>query len=147
MNIRNSRGFVLSAVIMFIIIAMIDSVGLYLSTYSVSKTTGINEVEYIKGYYLDMAALRFASMLLKCPNDNFVYGHDGFGYNPMPIDIKDPNTIYNNHLLTAVGVAKCAQFVQDMGLDLVPNRDIIIYISLNWDSHGVDYDVSASYSY
>ena len=119
MKIKSKKGFALAMAIMFLIILMISSIGLYLSTEFLAKETRGQEIEYIRGYYAAMAGLRYAYILLRDPG-NISYLTD--------------NTTVDNAAYPA--------FFTDIGVDR-----LTITITRSYNAPGGPYSVSATYSY
>ena len=65
MNIRSKKGFVLPMVIFFVVLAALTSIGIYTSGYFVTKELRVEEVSYVKGYFICVAALRYTYVRLQ----------------------------------------------------------------------------------
>lgn len=79
MDLKSKKGYVLTIAIVFTIVLITASIGLYSSVrYSIIGTKR-NETEYIKGYYATLAGLRYAALVLKDPVNNcyFTPEHNG----------------------------------------------------------------------
>lgn len=70
----NKKGSALIIVMVFMLVSIMASIGLYNSVYLTCKIQSINEVERIRGYYADIAVLRYATFLLRNPAN--IAGHD-----------------------------------------------------------------------
>ena len=65
-NMRvNKNGSVLIMAIIFVIVAIITSIGLYGSAYYAFKTHGMDDVKRARGYYAALGGIRYATILLK----------------------------------------------------------------------------------
>lgn len=115
----NKKGSALIIVMVFMLVSVIASIGLYNSVYLTFKIQSINEVERIRGYYADLAGLRYATLLLM----------DTTGYAvgvPVSRNVRiTDNALYQN-------------------LGLRPPHDLIITITRRADGM---YDVSATYNF
>lgn len=69
-RIRNKKGFVLIAVILFMLVTLAVSAGIYMNVFNFSNIQGIGEVNNLKGYYAAVGGLRYASLLLQNPSEN-----------------------------------------------------------------------------
>lgn len=67
---HNRRGLVLIIVIIFLVMTVIMSIGLYSAVSYLFRMQGAAEVERIKGYYTAVGGLRYAYILLKRPEVN-----------------------------------------------------------------------------
>ncbi len=122
MRIKSKKGFVLALIMIFVIIAMISSIGLYLSTEFLAREIRAKEVRHIQGYYADIAGLRYASILLRNPAR---YGIGAAAY-------------------TVTGTELGGNFFLD--IDAVGRLTVVIDQIASGDDAG-DYNVSATYSY
>lgn len=123
----NKKGSALIIVMVFMLVSVIASIGLYNSVFITSKIQSINEMERIRGYYADLAGLRYATLLLRNPAN--IAGYDVSsvtGATTGPLSVR---TQYN------------ALYV-DLGLR--PPHDLIITITRRADGL---YDVSATYNF
>ena len=69
MDVRNEKGYILAIAIMFTIVTIITSFGLYSYVSNTFKRTGVIGVGKIKSYYLDIAAARYTQTLLSDPTN------------------------------------------------------------------------------
>jgi hypothetical protein len=73
----SKKGYALIMALYFIIISAITSVVIYAYSYHISKEVSVSEVDYQKGYYAAVSALRYMSILLKDPHGNFDFSDTG----------------------------------------------------------------------
>ena len=55
----NKKGGILILVMVFLLVSMISSVGIYSAVYNLSKMQSIGAVRRVKGYYAALGALRY----------------------------------------------------------------------------------------
>lgn len=142
MDIKSKKGFVLAMAIMFTIIAMMLSIGLYTSVEHVVKETKLHEREYVKGHYAAIAGLRYAAILLRNPVSLFGdTDHDGEAYVVVG-DEHDPNF--------GTGNPTTEDFFQDIGAGLIGNTPLTITITeydpLNPEWTQDEYQVTAAWN-
>jgi len=131
MNTKSGKGYALAMAIIFVIILTAAGLGLY---YSVEHLTGeirIQETGYARGYYAAIAGLRYASILLRNPDDlTFV---------------ANVYTVNGTELLP-VGSPPAIGFFHDIGVD---PADLAITIRriVRWGKPTGKYKVSAAYTY
>jgi len=67
-NIRSKKGYVLPIAIFFVVLAALTSIGIYANGYFVTREIRVDEVSYVRGYFLSVAALRYAYIRLQDPS-------------------------------------------------------------------------------
>lgn len=126
-SLRSRKGYVLPMVIMFTIIMAVASVGLFAGVRYLTMETSIQETEYIKGYYYCVAGLRYASILLRAP-DNLTWTDNPRG--------------------TTISVSSTTPLGGDLGIQAPHNMTITITertTQEQTDGKGL-YNVSAAYN-
>ena len=123
MNIGSKKGFALTLAIYFMIACLINSVALYATSYYITKEVTIQEESSTRGYYLALAGLRYADILLKNPATmpNFVFltpaVHDGE--------------------ISAITISNTSGFGQDIRLG---DNDVLTITATEWKSGVTDPD-------
>ncbi len=75
MDSKSQKGYSLIIVILILTIFLTSNVGLQAYIQNLFREVGFEEVERTKGYYLSLAGLRYASILLKDPTSLVFQGH------------------------------------------------------------------------
>jgi len=133
MNIfRSKKGFMLEVSVIFSII-LIVSLSVYKSTLYSFKEVRVRDMEYTKAYYANVAALRYAAILLKEPGKLFSPS-DPSNYDPDSPE----NTTY-----TVTFNENGANLMNDLGLS---SDKITMTITLDNTQTPEKYNITASYT-
>jgi len=123
-DIKSRRGYILALAIIFMVVMAIVSIGMYAQAVYSTKEVRVDEVGQTRGYYAGVAALRYASILLRDPVALF-------GDEPDPGD-SVTRSLWNDYNTVA----------RDIGLD--SRHDVLLTVTKRADG---EFDVSASYTY
>lgn len=156
MNIRSRNGFALVLALILVIILSIAGISLYFAAEHIVTETKVKQVQYIRGYYRNIAALRYATILLRDPDAVFDGGTPAIneaarfslnGGHDFTLDITaTPVVVWTDVTPVTAPWVGYQAFAGDIGLDI--NHDVTLIITAIDDTMGgVEFRVSASYTY
>lgn len=75
MKLGSKKGFALAMALYFVVITGITSIGIYTYAFYVARESAVEGPGSIRGYYMAIAGLRYAAILLKDPTANFNFNN------------------------------------------------------------------------
>ena len=133
MSKNTKKGYVLVFAIILAIILAVASISLFFSVGHVVSETKIRQTKYVRGYYWDLAGLRYAGILLRNPEANLGFTNSGI--------IESFST--NDLSAGSPAVLPFNVFCADLGIDS-DNYEITV---TEQNPSGGPYEITASYEY
>lgn len=123
MKIKSLKGYSLIIIVLILTIFLTSNVGLRAYIQHIFREIGVEEVEHTKGYYLTLAGLRYASILLQ----------------------HDTSLVFQNHQYIVTGKELGGDFYKDVSSS--PAKLVIAINEITSGPNQGQYTVNATYNY